>query len=229
MTAITAPTEVSLCNMALGHLGISTPIQSMTDGTQQANVCSFWYPICLAETLKMAPWNFALTTLSPLVVDATVLPGWPYAYAYPNDCLQIIAVTTFAGQRLGPAFWANWWYPYPSMTYAIPKVPYKIAQSTATPGALAVFCDIMQTTTQPLYFFYTQNVTNPALFDALFQMALSYNIAWRIGGPLRVANAQKIQYCQASYEQSRLQAVAQALNEMQQDQERDSVSTMARW
>jgi len=156
-------------------------------------------------------------------------PGWPYAYQYPNDCLQAVAVTTYAGQRLGPAFWSNWWWPTSGMTYAIPKIPYKIVQSQANPGDQMILCDVPSSASSPLYLIYIQCITNTAQFSPLFCDALSASVGWKVGMSIRSANPQKVQYCQAMATKARLEALAQALNSMQEDPERDSPSIMARW
>lgn len=242
MTSVPTYADVDYCNMGLGYLGISTQIQSITppDATEQAKACAFWYPKCLAETLQLAPWSFAYTSkvlasdsslagASGTVGGTYAFPGWPYAYQYPNDCLQAIAVTTYAGQRLGPAFWSNWWWPITGMTYAIPKIPYKVVQSIANPNSQMILCDVPSSSTSPLYIFYIQYVTNTQLFTPLFGNALAFDIGYRVGMTLRSANPQKVQFCQAAAKQARLEALAQVLNESQQDLERDSPSTQAKW
>jgi hypothetical protein len=115
------------------------------------------------------------------------------------------------------------------MTYAIPKIPYKIVQSQAFPNQQMILCDLPSSATSPVYLFYIQNVTNTALFTPLFIQALASDIGWKVGMALRSANPQKVQYCQAMSKQARLEALAQTLNEMQGDQQRDSPSTQARW
>jgi hypothetical protein len=228
--------------MGLSYLGISTQVQSITppDATEQAKACAFWYDKCRQELLQMAPWPFAYTSVR-LASDASTsgppgtlgasyaFPGWRYGYQYPNDCLQAIAVTTYAGQRMGSAFWNSWWYPAAGIGYAIPKIPYKIVQSQANPGEQMILCDLPSNPSSPLYLFYIQNVTNTGQFSPLFNNGLASDIGWRVGMTLRTSNPQKIQYCQAMAKQARLEALAQALNSMQEDLERDSPSILARW
>jgi hypothetical protein len=228
MTAITADSEVDVCNMALSHLGVSNGIQSFTDQTEQAKACAFWYPRCRDQLLKSAPWDFAYTYLA-LASDASNLPGtlfaypgWSFAYQFPNDCLQAVAVVTAYGERAGRAYWySHWGYPTGP---AFPKIPYKIAQSTSIAGQKVVLCDLPA----PMYLFYIQCVTDTSMFDAMFTDALSFRIGWRIGGVLRGANSGKIQYCQSMSESLRLQALAQCMNQAQQDPERQSPSVLAR-
>jgi hypothetical protein len=240
MTTVTALAPVDLCNMGLSYLGISTQIQSITppDNTEQAKSCAFWYDICRQELLQQAPWPFAYTS-QILVTDASVagpansigstfaFPGWRYAYEMPNDCLQAIAVTTYAGQRFGSSFWNSWWYPAAGIGYSIPKIPFKIVQSQANPGQQMILCDFPPTS--PMYLFYIQNITNTQQFSPLFNNALAGDIGFRVGMALRSSNPQKVQFCQAMAKQARLEALAQAMNSMQQDLERDSPSVLARW
>jgi hypothetical protein len=229
MTAIVALSDVDHCNMALSHLSISQTIQSISppDQSPAAQACAFWYPKMRNWLLRMAPWNFADVNMA-LASDTTTAPGWNYAYQYPNDCLQLLAVTTQYGQRFGAQFWSNFWSNFAGspLTGAIPKIPTKVVQSTMSPGNLAILCDLPSTS--PVYAFYIQCVTNTALFDALFSDCLSLYIASRIGGPLR-ANIQKVAAIAEAAQMMRLQALAQAMNESQQDPERVSPSISVRW
>ena len=234
MPAIVALADVDLCNMALSHLGISNGIISLNppDQSLAGQTCAFWYPKSRNFVLQSAPWNFAYT-YTTLASDASnvpnttyAFPGWRYAYQMPNDCLQPIAVVTQSGIRFGAQFWSNWWWPYPSHNFALPKIPFKIFESTATPGQLAIACDI-NAVAQPVYLFYIACVTNTGLFDPMFSEALSYELASKIGGPLR-ADLQKIQSAAQTAQSKRLDALAQHMNAAQQDRERASPSILTR-
>lgn len=240
MATITPLAEVDIANMALSYLGISDQLQALTDQSEQGKSCAFWYPKSRNMLLQMAPWNFAYTSVvlqadqslagpAGSIGSTVAFPGWRYAYVYPNDCLQAVAVTTYAGQRTGQAFWSGFWFPSMGMqNFAVQKIPYKIVQSSANPGQQMILCDILGSSSSPLYLFYIQCVTNTAQFDPLFCDALAFDIGWRVGMTLRSANPQKVQYCQAAAKQARLEAMAQAMNAMQQDFERESPSTLAR-
>lgn len=231
MPSIVALSEVDICNMGISNLGISTGIQSFSDQTETAKICAFWYPKCRDQLLRSAPWNFAFTYLA-LASDASnvagttfAYPGWPYAYQYPNDCLEAIAVTTAYGQRFGQQIWSSYWGWRGPVGYpGIPKIPYKVVQSQAVPGQKAILCDLIA----PAYLFYIQCVTNTAMFDVLFSEALSWLFASKAGGPLR-ANIQKVQACAQIANAKRLDALAQSMNEAQQDPKPDSPSVSVRW
>ncbi|MDB6107835.1 MAG: hypothetical protein JWO52_7834 [Gammaproteobacteria bacterium] len=230
MTAVTALAEVDISNMALSNLGISIGIQSFNDKTAEAKACAFWYPKARDQLLKSAPWNFAYLAQS-LASDGSnvagtlfAYPGWRYAYQYPNDCLQAIAVTTVYGQRMGQYYWASYWgYPYAQGLNAFPKIPFRIVQSTAVQGQKAILTDIPA----PAYLWYVSCVTDTAMFDSLFCDGLSQLLSAKIGGPLR-ASVEKIQAANAGAKSACLSALAQCMNEAQQDPERVSPSISIR-
>lgn len=228
MPSVVALADVDIENMALSHIGVSQTITGPTDQSAAAQVCGFWYPKMRNWLLQSAPWNFAYTDTLLTADGPNTLPGWAYAYQYPNDCLQPIAVTTQSGQRLGPVFWCNYWRPYPPQNFAVPKIPFKVIESQNNAGELAIQCDILATSGAPLYLFYIQCVTNTAMFDPMFIDTLSLYVAARVGKILR-ADLQKVQAAAQEANAMRLQALAQHLNAAQQDLERDSPSILARW
>lgn len=235
MPAIVSLADADICNMALSHLGLSTGVTSINPpdpGSATAKVCAFWYPKSRNFVLQTAPWNFAYTYIA-LASDASqvpgttwAFPGWRYAYQMPDDCLQAVAVVTAAGLRFGQMYWNGYWWPYPTQMFAMPKIPFKIFQSQANPGQLAIACDV-NAVTQPLYLFYIQCVTDTAMFDPMFSEAFSYELASKIGGPIR-ADLQKVQAAAQTAQAKRLDALAQHLNAAQQDRERSSPSILTR-
>lgn len=78
---------LDICNMAVRHLGISVPIQSLTERTKEAKACSLFYPVVRDETLRDAPWPFA--TQFKLLAEVSEEPTeeWLYAYRVPANCI----------------------------------------------------------------------------------------------------------------------------------------------
>ena len=224
MSALAALSEVDVCNMALSHLGVSQGIQSLTppDPSAQGQACALWYPKMRNWLLRAAPWNFAYVSQA-LASDATVFPGYGYAYQYPNDCVQLVAVTNAYGLRFGQTYWGQCWGFGSAVGVDTPKVPTKVVQSAAVPGEKAILCDLPA----PAYAFYIQCVTDTALMDVMFLDTLSFYVAARIGGPLR-ADLKKVMAAMQAGEALRLQAIAQSMNESQQDPERLSPSISIR-
>lgn len=83
--------EVSICNLALAHLGDEATVTSIdpAEGSAQSEHCARYYPIARNTVLESHPWGCA-TTREPLVELDSVTPpdSWGYAYAYPNGCLR---------------------------------------------------------------------------------------------------------------------------------------------
>lgn len=232
MSPVVPLTDADISNVALSHLGISVGVTSLNppDQTPQAKACAFWLPKIRNWVLQSAPWNFAYTNFA-LASDASevpnttfAFPGWRYAYQYPNDCLQPVAVSTIYGIRYGPTFWSNFWFPWIGLTTTIPKIPFKVMQSTAVQGQLAIATDIAA----PAYLFYIQCVTNYQLWDPMALEALGAYLAHRIGGPLRSDPQKRMEALQLG-EDLLNRALAQHLNASQQDIARPSPSVTARW
>lgn len=230
MPAVVALSDVDLCNMALSNLGISLGIQSLNDQTAEGKACKFWYAKTRDQLLKYAPWNFAFFNQA-LATDGSIVPnslfaypGWTYSYQYPNDCLQAIAVVTVYGQRLGTYYWSSYWgFPFPANYGGFPKIPFKVVQSTASPGQKAILTDIPA----PAYLLYIREVTDTSLFDPLFCDAFSWLLAAKVAGPLRIA-VEKVQAANQMAHSACLSALAQCMNEAQQDCERVSPSIAVR-
>ena len=222
--------QVDIANMALSNLGIALGIQSFNDKTAEAKACAFWYPIARNQLLRSAPWNFAygyqVLASDASNVPGTVMaaPGWSYAYQYPNDCVQAIAVSTVYGTRLKRYYWGCYWgYPYGSAWSGIQKIPYIIGPSTTDEAQKAIFTDLGS----PAYLWYIRCVTDTSLYDPMFSDGLSWLLAAKIAGPLRAA-ADKVQLGNQMARGACAAALAQCMNECQQDPAPDSPSITCR-
>lgn len=231
MSPVVPLVDVDIANLALGLLGISNGITSLDppDKTEQAKAAAFHLPKIRDWLLQSAPWNFADTYIA-LAADASnvpgtqfAYPGWRYAYQYPNDCLQPVAISTQAGLRFGPLYFTNHFRLGTGVNFAVPKIPYKIFQSTAVPGQLAIATDIPNA-----YLFYIASVDNYALWDPMATQALSAFLAQRMGGSLRT-DGQKVSAAGQMGADLRLQAMAQHMNAAQQDPAPPSPSVSVRW
>lgn len=79
--------EVEICNMALTNIRAGS-INSLNEGSLQAQVCKLKYNILRDRCLRELPWQFnrKLRALSPVTTEVF---NWAYAYQYPVDCLKI--------------------------------------------------------------------------------------------------------------------------------------------
>lgn len=83
--------EVSICNLALAHLGDEATVTSIdpAEGSAQAEHCQRFYPIARNTVIESHAWGCA-TTRKVLVELTNIDPpnSWAFAYAYPNGCLR---------------------------------------------------------------------------------------------------------------------------------------------
>lgn len=82
-----------ICNLALGHLGDSANVTSISppDGSAQAARCSQFYPIARDQALESHTWSCA-TVRAPGALVNNPLTSWAYAYALPANALRIVSV-----------------------------------------------------------------------------------------------------------------------------------------
>lgn len=84
------PSQTRVCNSTLAHLGESTRIASINDGTPLAETLLAVWDEAVDEVLAAHPWNPALKRAS-LPVSATFVPqGSQYTQAFelPADCIR---------------------------------------------------------------------------------------------------------------------------------------------
>lgn len=77
--------EVSICNLALNHIG-AYAIASLSDATKEARDCNTLYSYARDSVLRDHKWAFATKRLTLALLTDTY-SGWDYAYQYPTDCL----------------------------------------------------------------------------------------------------------------------------------------------
>ena len=161
------PSLVSISNDALGEIR-EQPIQSMDEGSRQADECSRVYPQVLEEMLEGHSWSFAniRATLAPLANDR---PGeWSFAYAMPQQVGRVMRIIPLAS-GVSPFTIGAWVDGWPNRYVIEANVLY-----TWLPNAVLeyVLADI-----------------DPSLMTALFRRALSLAMAGRLAISLRESPA----------------------------------------
>ncbi len=89
-----ARTDVSIVNIALSRLGITSGIAALTDTTtEQAIQANLIYEPARDALLSEYPWRFATkhAPLEELMADV-YQTEYEHVYAYPSDCLRILRV-----------------------------------------------------------------------------------------------------------------------------------------
>lgn len=151
-------TDVSICNMALGHIKSKSTIAALDEqNSSEASKCNLFYTQARDETLEEFNWHFAKRT-AVLSTIGTAPLGWIYAYAYPSDCIAVRKILT--KYRTGE------------------PVPYEIAHSELS-DSLVILTD-----EEAAQIEYTKRVSNTTLFSSKFVTALSHKIASYIAMPL---------------------------------------------
>lgn len=84
--------EVNICNQALQMIKHTKQIQSLSQGTKEANACEVIYDEFRDQLLEMHQWNFATKRLKLPRLDTDPVFEYDYAYQMPSDWIRLIQV-----------------------------------------------------------------------------------------------------------------------------------------
>lgn len=161
-----ATSQIQIYNLALGHLGISTFVASLTERSKEATVCNQFFDGARDSLLELFDWNFARKRVR-LALSPTVVTNWGYTYLHPTDAVK--------ARRIA--------YPELRSLSADQRIPFEIA----TDGSAR----LILTDQVDAELIYTVRVTDPNLFAATFADALAAQLATRIAMPLSVSTTVK--------------------------------------
>lgn len=202
--------RVELCNLALGRIGqgASKPIQSIdgTDTSEAARVAQRVFPHAMETVLSEYPWPFAISAAA-LAAVPQVVPGWDYVYAYPNNCLNVLALSDAYSDPMRAA-------------QSIARVPFKIVQNLSGEGR------VIATDLPEAYAWYTVSMLDPAFGDALFRDALAWRLAMEFALGLK-ADPRMAQAAGPAYTLALSKAIAKFSNEAGVEREPDVESVRA--
>lgn len=178
--------QINVANRALLSVGARAQISSFnpSDGSNEGDVISTLWQPTFESLARSAPWNcltkqVTLTLLqaasgTPENPDGAALPTpptpWLYAYAYPSDCLLF--------RFISPALPFNDGIGTPETTLAnsagiwIPtqgQIPYAVSSLGDTNNTPILVVLTSQSQAQAVY---NANITNPQIWDSLFQAAM---------------------------------------------------------
>lgn len=177
--------EVDICNLALGHLGDNATVASIRppEGSAQAEHCARFYPIARDSLLEMHFWNFSMRRINLAPLEAA-WPEWKYAYALPNDVLNVIAVMPPDAND----DYASRFVPSDTPQFAHNYSPVIAAgRYTPQPYTIEVLADgqhVLYTNQENAMLRYTAYVSDTTVFSPLFTMALSWHLASMLAGPI---------------------------------------------
>ena len=152
--------EISICNLALSHLGDEATITSIDppEGSAQAEHCAIFYPLARDSLLEMHSWKFSTRRVRLAELTDSAF-NWAKAYAEPNGALRILSVLEGMDS-----------------SEASTKPFETIANESGVPMIL---------TDQPAATaLYTVVVTDTTKYSPLFVMALSWHLAGMLAGPI---------------------------------------------
>lgn len=212
--------DTDIANLALGRLGVSQAIASLTEQSTPARICARFYDQCRQEVLRAHPWACATTCVALAEVEDQDFPGWEFVYGYPSNCLMVHAVADESGIRqsqtlICAADWDTW------SVLQQRLLPWQTAMRTdgASQVLLSDFADA--------WAFFTYDATNVGLFTPDLRSVIAWRLAMEVGGPLK-AKADMIQYATQSYGLWLNSASAQSMNEGRDDRTPDSESISCR-
>ncbi len=165
--------EVDICNLALAHLGDSATVSSIDppEGSAQAEHCAHFYAIARDSLLEMHTWGFATRRIQ-LAQVANSWPEWDYAYAMPENAVNIISVLP----------------PNATNDYTQDdngdQEPQSFACETNDDGSQIIFTDQVNAVLR-----FTTIIDDPTKFSPLFTVTLSWYLASMLAGPILKGDA----------------------------------------
>jgi len=193
--------DVTICNLALGHLGDIANVKSINppDQSVQAQLCKRFYPAARNALLEMSSWGFATVRAklaqvgNPTLaiaqgVDPAATQGtWQFAYALPNDVINVISVLPAAAiDDYEARFWPFDQTSFPPFPQGYVPVPGALAY-TPQPFVMETLADgtqIILTNACNGVLRFTRAVTDTTKYSPLFSLALSHFLASMLAGPL---------------------------------------------
>lgn len=189
--------DVQICNIALGRIGVQQFINSIDDPSSEAIVASMVYDFTLERVLQDFPWPFATRHEVLQDIGSPVSP-WAYRYRYPGDCLQVRRIYPAGGTYTDGTVSRN------------TGIPYSVI-SDYDNDARAILCDYEAPMIE-----YTAKIIKPGLFTPAFANAFAWALASEMATPLS-ADAKFAQAANQAYARVLAEAGTLAFGESQQE------------
>ncbi|MCH8287272.1 hypothetical protein IIB79_12240, partial [candidate division KSB1 bacterium] len=149
--SVTADTPI--CNLALGHLGISKEIANVeTEKSASAAACKRYLQPSKDETLRDFNWPFATEYITLGLVETAPNSDWAYSYRQPSNCSRIIKILSAIRNDTRQS-----------------RVPYQKASDST---GILIFTDQVDACLK-----FTKFVTDNALYDQDYIMMLTLLLA----------------------------------------------------
>ncbi len=155
-----AESQVSICNKALAHIGISEKIVALTDDNPEADECEKAYDAVLDETLAKFDWGFARRLFTLIVAGGTPPDAWAHQYDYPTTVVRALRIDDGLSSRQSTA-----------------RLPF--SSITTDAGARLILTNI-----DNAKLWHTHRETNVAIYPLWYVQTLSFQLAAEIVMPL---------------------------------------------
>lgn len=154
-------TVVDICNLALANLGDEATVSSIDppDQSAQAQHCARFYPMALRVMLDAHYWGWATTRSSLNLLSAAPTSGWLYAYAMPNNSINIIGI--FLSGAIDD------------------QKPQDYECESLPDGTSVIYTNILNPICR-----YTLDISDPNKFQPAFVQALTWLLSSYLAGPV---------------------------------------------
>lgn len=153
--------EVSICNIALSHLGDEATVTSIDppEGSQQAEYCATFYPVALDAILEDHSWSFATKRRALTLHSEDPPESWGYTYAFPGDAVRLRAVVA------------------PDATDDTDSAEYIV--EALSDGTKVIYTNVEDAVAR-----YTYRCTDTGKYTPSFVLALARRLAAFLAGPI---------------------------------------------
>jgi hypothetical protein len=154
-------TVVDICNLALARLGDEATVASIDppEGSAQASHCARFYPMALDTMLDSHYWAFSTQRAALVQLSAAPAFGWTYAYAEPNNSVNIISI-----HKAGASD---------------DKDPQAFEMESLPDGSTIIYSNVQGAVAR-----YTIRANDPAKYQPLFVESLAWLLASNLAGPV---------------------------------------------
>lgn len=177
------PTDVDICNLALGFAGYGTRIASLhpADPSQEAQLCELYYDTAVSAVLEMHAWTFATKYVVLTAVESD-RDEWAYAYELPDKLLRVLQVLP-PGSPQDIADHLS----IAGQDFTIEQMPAATTMTDAHSHSSTHRMLYSQVADARLR--YIEQCDDARLFPPLFRLAVAYHLASIIAPPLQGGDA----------------------------------------
>ena len=198
---------VTICNVALRHIGQSNGITDfVNDASEAADGCRTYFPLVIDEVFQAFSWGFATKFATPALVAGPTPPAtleYACSYRFPSDAIWIRRIIP-AGMPItlnpsGYPFVPN--YPAGRVETSFTRVPFRCVQDsqgmlilTDFPPVPAVLDPITQAVLVPALpvIEYVFQQDGEQLYPAAFANAVAWRLAYYLAPSLTKGDKYKL-------------------------------------